>query len=252
MNNKQEISVDPDIAFTASSTIKVPVVASYLINNGSDLDPVTRDVILRTLGRSDNSATDLVLERIDPFNGPLIVTRDMEAIGLKNTFLGGMFYLGAQNLLPNRVTASNSRRDVSTLPDSYSQTTPSEMGVLMADIYHCAQNGGGALVAAFPDKVSPATCQLLINFMAEDKLGALIQGGVPDGTLVPHKHGYVLSPRDGLMHDISDVGIVYSPGGNFVLSIYTYHPVQNIWDITNPLFIDLTQAVYNYFNITTQ
>lgn len=252
MNNKQEIPSEPDLAFTASSTIKVPVVASYLINQGSDLDPVTADVILRTLGRSDNSATDLVLERIDPFNGPLIVTRDMEAIGLESTFLGGMFYLGAPNLLPGRITPGNSRTDISTSPDSYSQTTPSEMGILLADIYHCAQNGGGALIAAFPDKINPATCQLLIDFMAQDKLGALIQGGVPDGTFVPHKHGYVLSPRDGVMHDTSDVGIVYSPGGNFVLSIYTYHPVQNIWDITNPLFVRLTEAVYNYFNITVQ
>jgi beta-lactamase class A len=252
MNSKQEISVEPDIAFTASSTIKVPIVASYLINRGSDLDPATSDVILRTLGRSDNSATDLVLERIDPSNGPLFVTRDMEAIGLQNTFLGGMFYLGAPNLLPGRITPSNSRTDISTAPDSYSQTTPSEMGVLLADLYQCAENGGGALIAAFPDKVNPDTCQLLIDFMAQDKLGALIQGGVPDGTLVPHKHGYVLSPRDGLMHDTSDVGIVYTPGGNFVLSIYTYHPVQNIWDITNPLFVNLTQAVYNYFNISVQ
>jgi beta-lactamase class A len=252
MNNKQEIPSEPDIAFTASSTIKVPIVASYLINRGSDLDPETADVILRTLGRSDNSATDLVLERIDPFNGPLFVTRDMEAIGLESTFIGGMFYLGAPNLLPGRITPGNSRTDVSTQPDSYSQTTASEMGILLADLYQCAQNGGGALIAAFPDKVSPATCQLLIDFMAQDKLGALIQGGVPDGTLVPHKHGYVLSPRDGVMHDTSDVGIVYTPGGNFVLSIYTYHPVQNIWDITNPLFIDLTQAIYNYFNISIQ
>lgn len=252
MNNKQEIPSEPDIAFTASSTIKVPIVASYLINRGSDLDPETAEVILRTLGRSDNSATDLVLERIDPFNGPIIVTRDMEAIGLQSTFIGGMFYLGAPNLLPGRITPGNSRTDVSTQPDSYSQTTASEMGVLLADLYQCAQNGGGALIAAFPDKVSPATCQLLIDFMAQDKLGALIQGGVPDGTLVPHKHGYVLSPRDGVMHDTSDVGIVYTPGGNFVLSIYTYHPVQNIWDVTNPLFINLTQAIYNYFNISVQ
>ncbi|WKZ38238.1 MAG: serine hydrolase [Anaerolineales bacterium] len=251
MNNKQEISVEPDIAFTASSTIKVPIVASYLINRGSDLDPVTADIILRVLGRSDNSATDLVLERIDPNIGPIIVTRDMESIGLESTFIGGMFYLGAPNLLPGRLTPGNQRTDIFGDPDPYSQTTSSEMGILLADLYQCAQNGGGALIAAFPDKVSPDTCQLLIDFMAQDKLGALIQGGVPDGTLVPHKHGYVLS-RDGVLHDTSDVGIVYTPGGNFVLSIYTYHPVQNIWDNTNPLFINLAQAVYNYFNITTQ
>ncbi|NOH02409.1 MAG: hypothetical protein HND47_10890 [Chloroflexi bacterium] len=251
INNKQEITAEPDIAFTASSTIKVPIVASYLINRGSNLDSQTADIISRVLGRSDNSATDLILERIDPINGPVIVTQNMEALGLKSTFLGGMFFLGAPNLLPGRITPGNSRTDVFADPDPYSQTTPAEMGSLLADIYHCAQNSGGALIAAFPDKVNPATCQLLIDFMAQDKLGSLIQGGVPDGTLVPHKHGYVLS-RDGVMHDTSDVGIVYSPGGNFVLSIYTYHPVQNIWDITNPLFVNLTQAVYNYFNVSTQ
>ncbi|MHB8777226.1 MAG: serine hydrolase [Anaerolineales bacterium] len=251
MNNKQEISADPDIAFTASSTIKVPIVTSYLINRGSKLDAATTDIISRILGKSDNSATDLLLERIDQNKGPIIVTQDMESIGLQSTFLGGMFYLGAPNLLPGHLTPGNQRPDVFTDPDPYSQTTPSEMGILLADIYQCAQNGGGALVAAFPDKVSPDTCQLLIDFMAQDKLGSLIQGGVPDGTLVPHKHGYVLS-RDGILHDTSDVGIVYTPDGNFVLSIYTYHPVQNIWDITNPLFVNLTRTVYNYFNLTTQ
>ncbi|HNN13361.1 MAG TPA: serine hydrolase [Anaerolineales bacterium] len=248
MNAKEVVSAEPDIAFTASSTIKVPIVASYLINRGSNLDAQTADIISRILGKSDNSATDQLLELIDKNNGPLVVTQNMESLGLKSTYLGGMFYFGAPNLLPGRITPGNSRPDIFADPDPYSQTAPAEMGVLLADIYQCAQNGGGALVAAFPDKVNPATCQLLIDFMAQDKLGSLIQGGVPDGTLVPHKHGYVLS-RDGVMHDTSDVGIVYSSGGNLVLSIYTYHPVQNIWDITNPLIVNLTQAVYNYFNL---
>ncbi|MCK6582271.1 MAG: class A beta-lactamase-related serine hydrolase [Anaerolineales bacterium] len=250
INNKQEISVEPDIAFTASSTIKLPILTSYLINRGTELDAQTIDVITRVFQISDNSATDLILERIDPNNGPVIVTQNMEAIGLTSTYISGMFFLGAPNLLPGRITPGNSRTDVFTDPDPYSQTTPSEMGILIADIYQCVQTGGGALIAAFPNRITPSTCQAIIDFLALDKFGALIQGGVPDGTLVPHKHGFVLS-RDGVMHDISDVGIVYSPGGNFVLSIYTYHPVQNIWDITNPLVVNLTQAVYNYFNIAS-
>lgn len=252
MDNKQEVSTEPDIAFTASSTMKVPIVASYLINRGSNLDSETSDIISRVLGKSDNSATDLVLERIDTTNGPIIVTQNMESIGLSSTFIGGYFYIGAPNLLPGRITPGNQRTDVFTDPDSYSQTTPSEMGALLADIYQCSQNSGGALIAAFPDKVNPATCQLLIDFMAQDKLGSLIQGGVPDGTLVPHKHGYVPDSSDGVVRDTSDVGIVYTPGGNFVLSIYSYHPVNNVWGNINPLFGNLAQAVYNYFNPTTQ
>lgn len=251
MNNKQEITTEPDIAFTASSTIKIPILTSYLVNYGTNVDAQTTEVISRVFRISDNSATDLILERIEPNNGPIIVTQNMEAIGLNSTYISGMFFLGAPNLLPGRVTPGNSRPDVFTNPDPYSQTTASEMGLLLADVYQCVQTGGGALAAAFPGKVTPQTCQLIIDFLALDKFGALIQGGVPDGTLVPHKHGFVLS-RDGVMRDISDVGIVYSPGGNFVLSIFTYHPVQNVWDTTNPLFVKLTQAVYNYFNITVQ
>ena len=251
MDNKQEISVEPDIAFTASSTIKVPIVTSYLINRGSNLDAAVTDIISRVLGRSDNSATDLVLERIDLNTGPLIVTQNMKQIGLNSTFLNGFFYLGAPPLSPRPVTPGNSRTDVFADPDPYSQTTPSEMGSLLADIYQCAQNGGGALIAAFPDKVNPATCQLLIDFMAQDKLGSLIQGGVPDGTLVPHKHGYVPA-SDGIVRDTADAGIVYTPGGNFILSIYSYHPINNVWDNINPLFGNLTKAVYNYFNITVE
>jgi beta-lactamase class A len=252
IDNKQEISIEPDIAFTASSTIKVPIVTSYLINRGSNLGASTADIISRVLGKSDNSATDLVLQGIDKNNGPIIVTQNMGTLGLNSTFIGGFFYLGAPNLLPGRVTPGNQRTDVFTNPDQYSQTTPSEMGSLFADIYQCAQNKGGALIAAFPDKMSPATCQLLIDFMAQDKLGSLIQGGVPDGTLVPHKHGYVPDSRDGVVRDTSDVAIVYTPGGNFVLSIYSYHPINNVWDIINPLFENLTKAVYNYFNTTAQ
>lgn len=250
MNNKQEISVEPDIAFTASSTIKIPILTSYLANFGTNLDAQTIEVISNVFRLSDNSATDLILERIDPNNGPIIVTRDMEALGLSSTYISGMFYLGAPNLLPGRITPANARLETPLNIDPYSQTTPSEMGLLLADIYQCSQNGGGALAITFPERVTPETCQRIIDFLALNKLGSLIQGGVPDGTLVPHKHGFY--SLNGVLYDISDTGIVYTPGGNFVLSIYTHHPVQNVFDTTNPLFVNLTKATYNYFNITAQ
>lgn len=252
MDNKQEVSVEPDIAFSASSTMKIPVVVSYLISHGSNLPTDVSNNISLSLGKSDNAATDRVLSAIDPNRGPILVTQDMKAIGLESTFLAGFFTTPAYLLPSVPETPANSRSDLTTHPDIYSQTTPSEMGMLLVDIYQCAQNSGGALIAAFPDKMSPDTCQLLIDFMAQDKFGSLIQGGVPDGTLVPHKHGYVPDPTDGIVHDISDAGIVYTPGGNYVLSIYSYHPVTNIWDVTNPLFIALTQATYNYFNVPQQ
>ena len=251
VNHGEEIAVEPDIAFTASSTIKIPILVSYIINRGTNVDPDTQAILTEIFQKSDNLATDTLMEKLDLDAGPLIVTQDMEAIGLQSTFIGGYFYFGAPNRLPNHQTPANQRLDVSTDPDPYSQTTPSEIGVLLTEIYHCSQNGGGTLLALFPEKLNQSACQLMLEYMAEDRFGSLIQAGVPDGTLVAHKHGFV---RDEFqtVHDVSDTGIVFTPGGDFVLSIYTYHPENNIWDVTNPLFIDLTQAVYNYFNLAVQ
>ncbi len=251
INNNEEISVEPDIAFTASSTIKVPIMVSYFINRGADIDEDTRTILQEIFQKSNNDATDALMSKLDASTGPVIVTQDMGTIGLENTFIGGFFYLGAPNMLPGHVTPANSRVDVSTDPDPYSQTTASDIGTLLTDIYQCSQNGGGALAAAFPGKIDAAACKLMIDFMAEDKFGSLIQAGVPDGTLVAHKHGFVRDTLDNV-HDISDAAIIYTPGGNYILTVYTYHPVNNIWETTNPLVIDLTEATYNYFNVPNQ
>lgn len=249
--NNQEISVDPDIAFTASSTIKIPIMVSYFINRGANLDDQSRAILNEIFQKSDNNATDALMSRLDSSNGPLVVSKDMETLGLENTYIGGFFYLGAPNLMSGHVTPANSRLDISTDPDPYSQTTASDIGTLLTDIYQCAQNGGGALAAAFPGKVDAPTCQVMIDFMVEDKFGSLIQAGVPDGTLVAHKHGFVPDSL-GVVHDISDTAIIYTPGGNYVLSIFSYHPITNVFETTNSLVVDLTQATYNYFNVPTE
>jgi beta-lactamase class A len=251
IDNREEITAEPGLAFTASSTIKIPILVSYFVNRGSEIDEDTNRLLLEVFQKSDNNATDALMARLDENQGPVIVTRDMEAIGLQNTFIGGYFYLGAPNLLPNHGTPANERVDVFTDPDPYTQTTPSEIGTLLSDIYQCAESGGGALSAAFPGRLDAEACQTMIDYMVQDKFGSLIQAGVPDGTLVAHKHGFVRDFAD-VIHDISDAGIVYTPGGDFILAIYTYHPVQAVWEEVNPLVVQLTQTVYNYFNLPTQ
>ncbi len=253
MDNKEEISVEPtDIAFTASSTMKVPVAISYFINQPGAPGANDLNSLSLSITKSDNDATDRVLSAIELNAGPVIVTENMRAIGLENTFLAGFFTSPAYLLPSIPITPANSRTDINTQPDSYSQITPSDMGSLLTDIYQCAENNGGALIAAFPGKASPQTCQLLIDTMVENRFGRLIQGGVPDGTRVAHKHGFVVDVRDNVLHDISDAGIIYTSGGNFVLSVYTYHPITNLFDVSAPLVEDITKAIYNYYNITVE
>ena len=68
---------------------------------------------------------------------------------------------------------------------------------------------------------------------------------------VAHKHGWAYEVDDGYIHTIADAGIVYTPGGDYVLSIFAYHPVQAVFEPVNQLFAKLSQAVYSYYNLTS-
>jgi beta-lactamase class A len=209
-------------------------------------DPETLKLMEDMIELSGNEAADWLMERVmDPTSGPLEVTEDMQSLGLNNTFLAGKFTLGSP-LLDIIQTPANTRQDVNTRPDPYSQTTPSDIGMLLQDIYQCAQDSGGALPAVFPESITKAKCQLMNTYLLKNRLPVLITAGLPEGTQVAHKHGWVST--NGIINTIGDAGIVYSLGGDYVLVIFLHHPDQLIWDPASELLARLSQAVYNYYN----
>jgi len=213
-------------------------------------EPYPEEVITlmeEMIQQSDNASTDqLAMMVIDANLSPLIVTADMHRLGLENTFWAGHFYLGAP-LLQTFKTPANQRTDVDTQPDRYNQTTAADMGMLMEDIYLCAERAGGSLIAAFPDEISQRKCQQMIDIMLFNKIGVLIQAGVPSGTRIAHKHGWAIE-TDGLVHTYGNAALIYSPGGNYVLTIFAHHPVQAVFDPVNILFANISSAIYNFFN----
>jgi beta-lactamase class A len=242
----QNLPISPDIAFTASSTIKIPIMVSVFRHLNSIIDSQTATELKDMIALSNNDAADSLMESLDKARGPLAVTDTMQKLGLQNTFINGYFYPGA-GVLKFFNTPSNQRTDINTDPDTYSQTTPSDMGMLLEDIYLCAQNGGSSLVAVFPGQFNQAACQQMIQYLQEDKLGALIQAGVPEGTIVAHKHGWDID-----LTQYSDAGIVYTPGGNYILTIYVYNPGGGDWSQVSPMYAELSRAIYNYFNLPSQ
>jgi beta-lactamase class A len=240
----------PNISFSAWSTIKIPVMVAAF----REMDEPAPDQYLALMEgmieQSENTSTDELAQTvIDENLAPLIVTEDMQRLGLENTFWGGYFYVGAP-LLQRFTTPANSRDDISTDPDIYNQTTPADMGMLMEDIYQCAELGGGALIAAFPGEITQQECNLMVTYLARNQIAVLIQSGVPGGTTVAHKHGWA-NEEDGYIHTIGDVALVYTPGGNYALSIFVHHPIQAVFDPVNDLFAQLSQATYNYYNNQT-
>lgn len=246
----ESLPVNPDLAFTAASIIKIPIMVSAFRRLGEDIDPETTKLIEEMIEKSGNDPADWLMERVlDPFTAPLLVTADMQALGLKNTFLAGEFYPGAP-LLASYQTPANQRTDLNTDPDIYNQTTPSEIGMLLEDIYQCTQTGGGALMAVFPGEFTQSECQTMITYLTRNKIGLLLEAGVPDGTRVAHKHGWVT--YFGIMNTIGDAGIVFTPGGNYILVIFVHHPDQLLWEPASNLVAKLSEAVYNYFNQPVQ
>ncbi len=237
----------PNIAFSSWSTVKIPLMVTAFRFLEDPWPPEYLDLIEEMIEQSENTSTDdLAMQVIDENLAPMVVTEDLQRLGFLNTFWAGHFYVGAP-LLQRYGTTANQREDIDTDPDIYNQTTPADMGMLMEDIYTCAEENGGALIAAFPGEITQDECRLMITYMARNQIAVLIQAGVPSGTTVAHKHGWAIE-NDGYIHTFGDVAIVYTTGGDYILSIFMHDPVQAVFDPVNTLYSDISRAVYNFFN----
>jgi beta-lactamase class A len=248
--NGEDVSVQPDIAFTASSIIKIPIMVASFRRMGENPDPETLKLLEDMIDKSGNEAADWLMDRvIGPPAAPLAVTEDMRSLGLENTFLAGYFSFGSP-LLELIETPANTRAAVFTDPDPYSQTTPSDIGMLLEDIYQCAQTGGGALPAVFTGEITQAMCQSMNTYLVNNRLPVLLTAGLPEATPIAHKHGWVTV--NGVINTIGDAGIIYSPGGNYIMVVFLYHPQQLIWEPASELVAELSRAVYNFYNLPQQ
>ena len=210
-------------------------------------DTATDSLLKVMFSSSSNEAADALMKsRLDEVRGPLLVSEDLQALGFQNSFLAGYFGLGSP-LLQIFETPSNRRADVDTDPDLYNQTTPGEIGRLLVDIYHCAQGSPSNLLQVFEGEITREECQSMIGYLKEDREPYLIKAGLPDGTEIGHKHGY--GSANGTIYTIGDAGLVFTPGGDYMLSVFTHHPQLLLWDEANSLVVQLSRVVYNYFNV---
>lgn len=244
-------TVPPDIAFTAASTMKIPIMISVFRRTPEPIPPEVDNMINLMIEYSENDPADRLMENtLDPNLGPLQVTEDMVTLGLQNTFLAGYFYPGAP-LLRRISTPANSREDVNTSPDPYNQTTATELGELMEDMYYCAERNGGTFTAVYPGELTQAECRQMIAYLSKNRNGVLLEAGLPEGTRIAHKHGWILE-GDGLIHSISDAGLIYTPDANYVLTVYLYEESQLLFEPANVLVCKLSEAIYNYMNLDKQ
>lgn len=242
----EELAINAGVAYAGMSILKIAImVETYRYLDGPP-DQDTTKILTETMTLSGNFTANLLLRYVigdgDIYQGVRRLNESMRYLGLVNTFMAAPY---DEDVLPQHIrTPANSRTDINTHPDPFMQTTPQDMGLLLEMIYQCA-NGGGTLIAAYPDQITPDECRDMLDTMSQNHIGSLIEAGVPEGTRVAHKHGWI-----GDTH--GDAGIVFSPGGDYVLCMYLYHPDWLEWEVSSPIMADLSQAVYRYFNRETQ
>jgi hypothetical protein len=83
---------------------------------------------------------------------------------------------------------------------------------------------------------------MMIDFLSRNEEGVLIMAGVPQDVEVAHKHGWTTDTH-------GDAGIVFSPGGDYVLTMFLWADTE--WlpvSISFPLIEGISAATFNYFN----
>jgi uncharacterized protein YraI len=246
LRSGQAITFGNTIAFSGMSLNKISILATLYSILQAPPDTETAVDIANMMVCSENSASNALLTKMgngDPYAGAQVVTDFMAKIGLGNTFIVAPF-LTDPNATPEPVRAPTTNADqISAQPDYSNQMTVDDLGWLLDGIYQCAFNGNGPLMRGAPGAFDQRECRQMLDVMSSNNMGQplLMSAGVPANTRVAHKHGWVPDTH-------GNAGIVFTPGGDFVLVVALHNPTWLDFSESFPLITEIAHTVYNYYN----
>lgn len=247
----EEISILSDVAFTAASTIKVPILIDYFKVLEGEVSQDNAWLMANSLLCSANSTSNLIMSDIigrgDLFRGIADVTQTAQRLGAKNTFITAPFIDGSPNQVLGSIATPRTtpNPNYNTKPDPFNQTTAEDLGTLFSMIYDCAYYNSGLLTAYPNGEFTPRECRQMLELMSGLELKRLLEGGVPEGTRISYKNGWV-----GEVTGVS--GIVFPPNGrDYVISVFLWEDTGargfqdyiRLW----PLIEDISRATWNHF-----
>lgn len=251
----EEINILGDIAYSAASTNKVGILIDMY--RALDREPNQDEAFLmaNSLLCSNNSSSNQIMQlflgsgRLE--SGLASVTNTMQFVGAANTFLIAPFVEGVESqrlfAIPGPETAPNP--NYTTYADSFNQTTAEDMGTLFNLIYDCAYHGSG-LMTVYPEgEITQNECRQMIELMSANDLNRLLQAGLPPGTRISHKNGWLPGRLAGARGATTgDVGIVFSPNGHYIISVFIWEDTDTTGFERWPLIEEISRAAWNHFN----
>lgn len=246
LSNGDVVPINENEAMSGIDLLKVPIVLEtyFTLDNVPTLTQrqlISDTMVIQPEHASANQLLATISGDDNAYTGARQVTESMRRLGLENTFIIAPYDQPQLSGETAPETPANTAEELRTRPTPTMQTTAEDMGLLLSMIYYCAQGKGGALMAAYGDQITQEECQQILSYMQQNRIGSLIEEGVPPETAVAHRHGWVSDTH-------ADAGIVSSPGGDYVIVVYLYKPNWLEWELSSPLLADISRATYNYFN----
>jgi beta-lactamase class A len=250
----EEIKLNAESVFAGASTIKVAV----MLNAYANLSKFTsrQEFWMGEMIRySDNlSANDLLSAAAGgtgteyAFDGAEQMSAMLAELGLENTYLY-VPYESGDYIKQNKVKYKCGPRDP-VGPKPYTETgcalrtTPYEMAQIYRYLDECANDAGPLLTIS--KLITPKRCQEMLDRLATNADKKRFVSGLPKGTRVEHKSGWIENMQ-------ADVGIIRSPGGDVLLSVYLYRPLAEgvyLWDdeYVAPYLGAFAGLVYSAYN----
>lgn len=246
LNSGEEVDINSSVPMSGIDLLRIPIVLETYRNLDNVPTLSQRELISDTLmvqpdSASANQLLNVIAGTDDPYLGASMVTDMLQRMGLVNSYL--LVPFGADPRAGQRplATPANSAEGIRTNPDLYRQLTAEDIGLLLANIYYCAQGQGGAISALFADQITQEECQQILDYMTQNKIESLLEAGVPPTVTIAHRHGWISDTH-------GDAGIVFSPGGDYVIVEILYKPDWLEWEVSSPLLTDISRATYNFFN----
>lgn len=247
----EEINILGDVAFTAASMTKVPIMIDYFRQLSGPPSQEEAWLMANSLLCSRNASSNLLMQLIgggqqeDIFRGLASVTDTAQRLGARNTFITAPFIEGTANQRLGSIAAPSTSPNPNyrTNPDPYNQTTAEDMGTMFAMLYDCDKYGSG-LLTAFPDgEFTRTECRQMLELMSANDLLRLLQAGIPQDIRISHKNGW-------LADMVGDAGVVYPPNGrDYVISVILWEEAEfqdfeRLW----PLLEGISRAAWNFFS----
>ena len=199
--------------FPAASSVKIAIaieVMRLLEERPSRGSSIARLLDLMLI-HSDNAATNALLAWLggSETGGAAQVNETMAALGLEDSQMYGGYLVstGAGPPIPLRIESQPA------FEGKY--TTAWDLAQLHRGL-HLAAQGGGPLVNLLEGSFTPSDARFLLYTLAHSADHGKLDRYMGPDVVVPHKAGWVSDARH-------DSGLVYSPGGAFVVSVMTWN-----------------------------